>query len=42
MFWNKLRQYGIIATLIVVAVVIAIQDGHEPEPKQTHRLNTVR
>lgn len=41
MFWNRLRLFGIIATLIILTVLIATNQSPS-EPESTHDFHTIR
>ena len=42
MFWNRLRLFGIIATLITLTVLMMATHQSPSEPEQTHAFNPVK
>lgn len=42
MFWNRLRLFGIIATLIMLTVLMMDTHNSPSEPKPNYHFDTVR
>ena len=42
MFWNRLRLFGIIATLIMLTGLMVAAHYSQPEPEQTPHAFTIK